>query len=185
MSISYNSKTFTFATTETFNNKLYKKDIPRETRTIFFGHCFNQEISVNLLPNTLNKITFGFGYNTEIKKGVLPKSITYLKLGYNYNHEICIGVLPKNLKHLSISNYKYVPSSAIYPSNLKILTISNNVSTILDNLPFIQCLIIYGLKNPINNLPSTLRKIIIYGTLTPEIYLPRLPFDCVIVKNKT
>lgn len=182
MSISYNSNTFTLATTETFNGELEKKDIPRETRAIYLGHYFNQEIKVNILPNTLNKIVFGHRYNKEIKKGVLPKSITYLRLGCSYSYKIDIGVLPKKLRHLTISNYKYAPDITVYPPYLKIFEISNVMSDILDNLPqTLETLIISGVKNTVNNLPSKLRKIVWKGGTYPEKYFPKLPFGCIII----
>ena len=184
MSISYNSKSFTLATTETFNKQLEKKDIPRETKTIYLGYYFNQEIKVNVLPNTLDKIVFGHIYNREIKKGVLPKSITYLELGQSYSYKINAGVLPKNLRYLKISDYKYTPDISVYPPYLKIFEISNIMSDILDNLPpTLETLIISGVKNTVNNFPSKLRKIVCKGGLYSEKYFPKLPFGCIIINN--
>ena len=102
----------------------------------FIGSEFNQK--VNNLPNSIIHLTFGQTFNQEVNN--LPNSLTYLTFGWHFNQKVD---LPFSVKYLKLNcNNQYL-----------IDNLSNNIEELeLD----------YNFNLELNNLPSSIKKILFY-----------------------
>jgi hypothetical protein len=167
-------------------------NLPLSLTYLNFGRDFNQP--VDNLPKNLTHLTFGCYFNKLIDN--LPKNLTHLTFGWYFNQSV--DKLPKNLTHLTLSGIfnqpvNYLPESLIVlklfcdiiieiPKNVKELHI-NSSNFLLNNLPYnIEKLFIkYWVDRKINNLPSTLKEIIIHDFIGDEVMKNiTIPFGSIV-----
>jgi hypothetical protein len=134
-----------------FNEKI--TNIPKKVKKIIFQNYyignsrkFNQPID-NLLINLthLTHISLGDNFNQTLKN--LPENLIYIKLGKYFNSEITI---PKSVKKLVLTYNK---------SLLQTQKILNNLPHHIETLG----VFINNSNEKIENLPITLKKIVIYN----------------------
>ena len=178
----------------TFSNHFNQlvDNLPNSITHLTFGRHFNQ--SVDELPNSITHLIFGSAFNQSVDN--LPKNLTHLTFGWYFNQSV--DKLPKNLTHLTLSGIfnqpvNYLPESLIVlklfcdiiieiPKNVKELHI-NSSNFLLNNLPYnIEKLFIkYWVDRKINNLPSTLKEIIIHDFIGDEVMKNiTIPFGSIV-----
>jgi hypothetical protein len=176
-----------------FNQKV--DNLPQNLTCIIFGLEFNKK--VNYLPKNLTYLSFGwviqlFRSKFNQKINCLPKNLTHLTFVSKFNQKI--DKLPKNLIHLTFGGYftKKVNLENYFlnsPKNIKKLTLNSN-NNLINNIPeHIEKIYIFfdflQVKFPkIENLPSTIKKIIIEKEKYKK-YI-KIPFGCILkIKNLT
>ena len=176
------------------------KNLPQNIKKINFGWYFNQP--VDNLPKTMTELKYGFKFNQPVDN--LPINLTHLTFNTHFNQPL--DKLPKNLLNLAfstISNFNQpldnLPKNLYYlkigikfnnkiiiPDSVKeICLLSNNI--LLNNLPNnIEILtinfdhIVNGSNIKIDNLPITLKKIIIKREEYKK-YIIKIPYETVII----
>jgi hypothetical protein len=168
------------------------------TKIIFgFGSSFNQP--VNNLPPSLTHLTFGYGFNQSVDN--LPTSLTHLTFGFRFNKPV--DNLPNSITHLTFyydgkfnKPLKILPNYLVciklniknnnnitLPKNCKKIFIDND-NYLINNLPehIEKIYINFSSKNKIENLPSTLKEIVIKKK--EYIDYIKIPFGTIVtVKN--
>ena len=133
--------------------------LPPTLTHLIFGHYFNQVISV--LPSTLTHLIFGHDFNQVIS--VLPSALTHLTFGNNFNQ--VVSVLPPTLTHLTLGgNFN---QQITFNPNIKYLKLHCDNQQLIDTLPnSITTLELglgdysFGLKSQVNNLPTSIKKLV-------------------------
>ncbi len=174
--------------------------LPKNLTHLTFGSDFSK--TVDKLPKNLTHLTFGFWFNHRVDN--LPINLTHLTFNTHFNQPL--DKLPKNLLNLAfstISNFNQpldnLPKNLYYlkigikfnnkiiiPDSVKeICLLSNNI--LLNNLPNnIEILtinfdhIVNGSNIKIDNLPITLKKIIIKREEYKK-YIIKIPYETVII----
>ncbi len=168
---------------ENFNQPVDK--LPDSITHLTFTWEFNQP--VDQLPNSLTHLTFGCYFNQPVDK--LPNSITHLIFRENFNQPV--DKLPSSVTHLMLG-WSFDQSLKNLPSNIYYLGFES-ISLIKDDIPStINTVEIYFsyyydseddyLDEIINNLPSTIKKIIV-NDITKIDFITKIPFGCEIVDD--
>jgi len=151
-----------------------------------FGYYFNQEIN---LSNNINLIhlTFGYKFNQElnllfninlkkvlidIQNNEIENTNNLLKIITNGNFEKKINI-PLNVKYLKTS---YVENYLMdnLSNNIEELTIYNNNNKNIDNLPnSIKKIIISNSYTDLNNLPNSIEELILFKNVVKINKIPK------------
>ena len=144
--------------------------LPNNLTHLTFGGKFNQSVN---LTNNLTHLIFGNDFNQPV---ILTNNLTHLTFGNNFNQPV---ILTDNLTHLTFgcdfNQLMTLPQSLIYLElskeyenyveliNVEILKINCNNINLIDNLSnHVRELILgYSFNLPINNLPNSIKKIVI------------------------
>jgi len=192
----------------TFDNKLSYGVFPDSLEKLSFGSFYNQIIDVGVLPKKLKVLVFGNDYNQTIDEHVLPESLEHLEFGRKFKKMIAPNLLPENLKTLVFGgDYLFKLEKNVLPPNLENLTLSLKYCEILEedsvpstlnkltingatvneillkNLPLssnIQILEINRLEFELDNLPVTIKKIILLSDWNKNAkdLIKKIPFGC-------
>jgi hypothetical protein len=155
-----------------FNQSVDK--LPLSLTHLYFGCWFNQP--VDNLPTNLTYLFFSDDFNQPVDN--LPLSLTHLTFGFNFNQSV--DNLPENIIVLKLFGSKN--NNIIIPKNVKELYIYND-NILINNLPeHIEKLFIlfnYFSKTKIENLPITLKEIIVEKN--KYIKYIKIPFETKII----
>lgn len=188
-----------------YNN--HTNNLPNLIETLFFNFCFKKKI--NNLPNSIRKLNVGILFkhkiinfpnnlNTLLYNVFKGYTFTY-RLFCTYNNEL--DNLPSTLNKLVLQN-NYKGKLNLLPNGLHILKLrtGDNCDINLDNLPTslirleilcnylgnldflpegLKILKIYNCEKEINDLPSSLKKLIIdknCETIINECYFSKLEY---------
>jgi hypothetical protein len=120
------------------------------------------------------KLIFKWYFNQSVDDIYLPDYITHIEFGDLFNYSIKKVKWPRSVKKLTIGTYVKTLPNKIYP-----ITQFNNE---LDNLPnTLETLKICNLKQPLLNLPLSLKKLKIRRTEKEIIEQCKIPFNCKLV----
>jgi len=134
-----------------------------EDKTLYFNEGFNEPINDFNWPNSINEIKFGYHFNQSLENINWPKSINCIIFGADFNQPI---------------------DKIKWPESLKILKFAFRFTNSFDNLPNgLEELVVYKIKTPLLNLPSSLKKLSIHWTSDDIISQCKIPFGCEVIDN--
>jgi hypothetical protein len=124
-----------------FNQPLDKVVFPLGLKSVTFGECFNQSLEKVNIPPNLESITFGEGFNQNLDNVIFPESLHSISFGMQFTQNLHNAKFPKDMKKIVFENWK-----------------GNQLNFELK----IDELMIGTIDEPLDNLPSTIGKIILY-----------------------
>lgn len=173
-----------------FNKKLEKSDIKKNTNHLIFNSIYNKSIEPYVLSKKIISIKFGNSYNKPIPRHVLPKRLKKLYFGSDFNQVLEEMVLPEYLEELVFGiNYNQKLNKNVLPSKLKKLEFGDNFNQTFTYLP--NELSLLGLGKNYDKLisekiyPLTLKTIKLYGSSHNKYVFDNLPnfLEIVIFTN--
>lgn len=86
-------ESITFSHNSEFNAEILPTTLPKNLKTLEFGHDFNngnKPLQPGIFPKTLNELIFGNGFNNgcaPLENGVLPRRLKKLQFGATFNND--------------------------------------------------------------------------------------------------
>ena len=109
-----------------YNDSLSKMKIPKNVKTIIFGHNFDQEIEIGDIPDFIENLFFGVCFNKKIRPDVIPNKVSKVVFGDFYDRVLEIGSIPNSVIHLSFgSSYNRIIKPFVLPSSIRTINFGN------------------------------------------------------------
>lgn len=144
---------------------------PDSLEQLYLGWMFKHSLDDVKLPKSLLKLQLSSNYNLPLNKIKFSPNFQILVLGYSYNHSLEDVNFPSTFRTLFINskfNHKLTikendKSKSILPDNITHLYLEmENYNHIIDAFPSkLLYLQIKHLKNPLENLPEGIKKIVL------------------------
>ena len=139
-------------------------------------NMFNKDVSN--LPFGLTHLIFGDSFNCDVS--ALPPTLTLIKFGHYFNQDI--SNLPQGITHLSLGGILFHDAGIFnqnydIPPNIKYLTLNCNNQYVIEHLPnsIVELELGYGFNLEMNNLPTSIKKLVISKYSDYNIKLNCLP----------
>ena len=131
---------------------------------------FNDSLEYIVFHPDLKKIIFGYYYDMSLDNVIFPEKLESIRINACFNQSLLNVIFPENFKFLEFP-YHYS-------------TIINSTPLTLDTLPdTISKIIFSGISVPINNLPPTIKEIIIIWPKINDLIFLKIPFGCKITNG--